>query len=70
MSDALIGIILGIAALVAAFFQGKNTQKNKEKLKNLEENYEKSKLAEAIKAANDSIPDNDLRKWMRDNAKK
>lgn len=70
MSDTLIGILVGLAALVVAFLTGRKTQKDKEELKRVTENAETSRLAEAIRAANDAIPDNDLRKWMRNNAKK
>lgn len=70
MTEALIGILVGMAAVIAAFFAGKSNQKNKMEKEKAEENYDASKMAEAIKSANDSIPDNDLRKWMRDNAEK
>jgi Na+-translocating ferredoxin:NAD+ oxidoreductase RnfG subunit len=70
MSETLIGILLGLAALVVAFLSGKSSEKKQTKIDQLEADQNASKLAEAIKAANDSVPDNDLRKWMRDNAKK
>jgi hypothetical protein len=70
MSETLIGILLGLAALVVAFLSGKSSEKKQTKIDQLEVDQNASKLAEAIKAANDSVPDNDLRKWMRDNAKK
>ena len=70
MTEALIGILVGMAAVIAAFFAGKSNQRNQMEKEKAEENYDAPKLAEAIKIANDSVPDNDLRKWMRDNAKK
>lgn len=70
MSDTLIGILVGLATLVVAFLAGRKTQKDKQALEQANKDAETSKLAEAIRKANDSIPDNDLRKWMRDNAEK
>jgi hypothetical protein len=70
MSDTLIGILVGLATLVVAFLAGRKNQKDKQALEQANKDAETSKLAEAIRKANDSIPDNDLRKWMRDNAEK
>lgn len=70
MSDTLIGILVGLATLVVAFLAGRKTQKDKQALEQANKDAETSKLAEAIRNTNDSIPDNDLRKWMRDNAEK
>ena len=70
MSDTLIGILVGLATLVVAFLTGRKTQKDKQALEQANKDAETSKLAEAMRKANDSIPDNDLRKWMRDNAEK
>lgn len=70
MSDTLIGILVGLATLVVAFLAGGKNQKDKQALEQVNKDAETSKLAEAIRKANDSVPDNDLRKWMRDNAEK
>ena len=70
MSDTLIGILVGLAALVVAFLTGRKNQKDKQALEQANKDAETSKLAEAIRKANDSVLDNDLRKWMRDNAEK
>lgn len=70
MSDTLIGILVGLAALVVAFLTGRKTQKGKQALEQANKDAETSKLSEATRKVNDSTPDNDLRKWMRDNAKK
>lgn len=70
MSDTLIGILVGLAALVVAFLTGRKTQKGKQALEQANKDAETSKLSEAIRKVNDSTPDNDLRKWMRDNAEK
>lgn len=70
MSDTLIGILVGLAALVVAFLAGRKNQKDKQALEQVNKDAETSKLAEAMRKANDSVPDNDLRKWMRDNAEK
>jgi biopolymer transport protein ExbB/TolQ len=70
MTESIIGLFVGIAALIAAFLVGRNQQKQKTKIEDLEGKVHADKLSEAIRKANDAIPDNDLRKWMRDNAKK
>lgn len=70
MSDTLIGILVGLAALVVAFLTGGKTQKGKQALEQANKDAETSKLSEAIRKVNDGTPDNDLRKWMRDNAEK
>lgn len=70
MSDTLIGILVGLSALVVAFLTGRKTQKGKQALEQANKDAETSKLSEAIRKVNDSTPDNDLRKWMRDNAEK
>lgn len=70
MTDVFIDIILTVAAIVAAFFIGANQEKKKARIKQLEKQDADNKLAEAIEAANNAVPDNDLRKWLRDNAKK
>lgn len=70
MSDTLIGILVGLATLVVAFLAGRKNQKDKQALEQANKDAETSKLTEAMRKANDSIPDNDLRKWMRDNAEK
>ena len=70
MSDTLIGILVGLATLVVAFLAGRKNQKDKQALEQANKDAETSKLAEAMRKANDSIPNNDLRKWMRDNAEK
>ena len=70
MSDTLIGILVGLATLVVAFLAGRKNQKDKQALEQANKDAETNKLAEAIRKANDVVPDNDLRKWMRDNAAK
>ena len=70
MSDTLIGILVGLAAILVAFLTGRKSQKDKQALEQANKDAETSKLAEAMRKANDAVPDNDLRKWMRDNAKK
>ena len=70
MSDTLIGILVGLAAILVAFLTGRKTQKDKQALEQANKDAETSKLAEAVRKANDAVPDNDLRKWMRNNAEK
>ena len=70
MTELFTSLVLGCAVLITAFFLGINTEKTKQKLKETENNYESTKLAKAIKEANDAVPDNDLRKWLHNNSKK
>jgi hypothetical protein len=70
MTEMLIAFLVGIAALVAAFFNGKKTQKKLTKLKEAEDTIDVLKKSKDIEESVINESHDSLRKWMRDNSTK
>ena len=70
MIEVITGVLVGIAAIAAAYFSGKRAGRLDGALKKAERSIEIKEKADEIEAKNAGVGDGDMRQWLRDNADK